>query len=560
MLVRADADGQIGMGHIMRTLALAQAWRRRGGRAIFACASLVEAVEEKIVAGGFEVRQIEGCPGDGADAEGTMALAAKAGAQVLVCDGYRFDGGYLEKVGKGVDRLLWVTDFPSSESLPADFLLNQNVWASLEDYAERPAGRRFLLGAGFAMLREEFRSFPRGSRAPEEGEAAEGKRVLVSLGGADPDDVTAKILRALKPLAAADGCRLRAVVGTANPHLEALLSEFGEDEGVELLINPASMVEVLAEADLVVSGGGSTCWELCYLGKPMILLSLAENQERIVKGLAAAGAARDAGGLEPGRLRSEVEDLLQDSEARAGMSRAGMRLVDGRGADRVAAALDGRLHLTLATAGEGWVRETVGPFVEQLKRRGHEVSVVYDNADVAEGDIAMFLSFWSIVPAGVLERNAHNLVVHASALPQGKGWSPLTWQILEGENRIPLTLFEAEPSVDSGDIYDSAVMEFSGHELLGELREKLMEKTFELCLRFIDAYPEVITRRKPQEGESSFYKRRSPEDSRLDPDKSIAAQFNLFRTVDNECYPAHFDHLGHRFLLRIEKCSEGGSP
>ena len=130
--------------------------------------------------------------------------------------------------------------------------------------------------------------------------------------------------------------------------------------------------------------------------------------------------------------------------------------------------------------------------------------------------------------------NKHNLVVHESALPHGKGWSPLTWQILEGKNEIPITLFEAEESVDSGKIYITDTMHFNGTELVEELRQIQGEYTIKMCVSFVEGYPGITSREKAQSGRSSYFKKREPEDSKLDPDKTIREQFNLLRVVDNE--------------------------
>jgi methionyl-tRNA formyltransferase len=145
-------------------------------------------------------------------------------------------------------------------------------------------------------------------------------------------------------------------------------------------------------------------------------------------------------------------------------------------------------------------------------------------------------------------------VVHESALPKGKGWSPLTWQILEGKSKVPITLFEAELSVDSGEIYFQKIINFEGHELVDELRKAQGEATIELALSFVDAYPRIVG--KKQKGKATFYPRRRPADSELDPRKSIKSLFNQLRVADNERYPAFFRHKGNKYVLKIYKENE----
>lgn len=187
----------------------------------------------------------------------------------------------------------------------------------------------------------------------------------------------------------------------------------------------------------------------------------------------------------------------------------------------------------------------------QLREREHEVCEVENPQELPEGDVAFFLSCEQIIKKEVRDRNTHNLVIHASALPKGKGWSPTTWKILEGENEIPLTLFEAVDKVDAGDVYATGAISLEGHELIDEVRQKEGKAIVDLALSFVDRYPNIVG--KPQEGEESFYPRRTPKDSELDPNKSLVELFDMLRIVDNERYPAFFTHRGHTYTLKIYK-------
>lgn len=192
-------------------------------------------------------------------------------------------------------------------------------------------------------------------------------------------------------------------------------------------------------------------------------------------------------------------------------------------------------------------KELVTKFLE----RGHDATLVHTLDEIPKGDIAFFLSCEHIVSPAVRSKNTYNLVIHGSELPKGKGWSPLTWQILEGKHSIPITMFEAADAVDSGDVYGRASVTFEGHELIDELRAGEAEGIMRLALSFVDAYPHNAATQ--QSGEESFYERRTPKDSELDPEKTIAEQFNLLRVVDNERYPAYFVHQGHTYIVKIYK-------
>ncbi|MGR3176662.1 MAG: formyltransferase family protein [Candidatus Anammoxibacter sp.] len=209
--------------------------------------------------------------------------------------------------------------------------------------------------------------------------------------------------------------------------------------------------------------------------------------------------------------------------------------------------------ITIVSDADSWINNYITPLVEKLKNNRHLLRWFHKVSDIQEGDLVFYLGCEQIVPKEILNRNRHNLVVHESALPEGKGWSPLTWQILEGKNEIPITLFEAVEKVDSGVIYLQDVMHFKGDELIDELRKIQAEKTNELILKFINDYPKIVKKGVEQCGKDSFYRKRTSKDSRLDPDKTIKEQFDLLRTVDNKRYPAFFEMYGETYLLEIKK-------
>lgn len=211
------------------------------------------------------------------------------------------------------------------------------------------------------------------------------------------------------------------------------------------------------------------------------------------------------------------------------------------------------LRLSLCTDETTWLNPHLEPLVADWRDAGHEVVHVHDPAAIPAGDVCFLLSLSRIVPASVRARNTHTLVVHGSDLPRGRGWSPMSWQVLEGASEIPMTLFEAEDGVDSGVIYLQEHFALDGTELVEELRALVAASTVRLCRRFAAEYPGVVTGARAQAGEPSFYARRRPEDSRLDPELSLREQLNLLRVVDNKRYPAFFDVDGQRYYLQITK-------
>jgi len=175
----------------------------------------------------------------------------------------------------------------------------------------------------------------------------------------------------------------------------------------------------------------------------------------------------------------------------------------------------------------------------------------FDTRDVTNIDVLFILGYTKILRAEFLVSNSLNLVVHESALPHGKGFSPVQWQILEGVNEIPVCLIEAADSVDSGDIFGMTTIKLDRHELMPEIRLAQANATKELIITFLNKFPECS--KVTQTGIATHYRRRLRDDDRLDPDKTIREQFNQLRIVDNDLYPAYFEIDGIRYFLRITK-------
>ena len=203
-----------------------------------------------------------------------------------------------------------------------------------------------------------------------------------------------------------------------------------------------------------------------------------------------------------------------------------------------------------------WINASIPEMLFSWLAAGHQVSWVHDAAALPAGDICFYLSYGRIVGPELLARYRNNLIVHESDLPKGRGWSPLTWQVLEGADSICVTLFEAADAVDSGLIYLQEKIELRGNELVDDFRRLQAEATFRLCKSFVADYPQPLNKSRPQAGESNYYRRRLPADGQLDPDKTLRGQFNLLRVSDNQRYPAWFEVVGTKYSLYIEKVEQ----
>ena len=127
--------------------------------------------------------------------------------------------------------------------------------------------------------------------------------------------------------------------------------------------------------------------------------------------------------------------------------------------------------ITILTDKSSWMNKYNLILKQKLIELGYSVSLIHSKDEIQQGDVLFLLSCFEIVSKKFLDLNKNNIVVHASDLPKGKGWSPTSWQILEGKNKIPLTLFEASEKMDSGDYYIKDVLELNGFELINEWQE-----------------------------------------------------------------------------------------
>ena len=186
------------------------------------------------------------------------------------------------------------------------------------------------------------------------------------------------------------------------------------------------------------------------------------------------------------------------------------------------------------------------PHLERFaKKRG---MVLTDDVSNEGGDFLFLVSCTRIIGKEIRDRFKHVLVIHESDLPKGRGWSPLAWQVLEGKTRIVISLLEAADRVDSGRIWAKFTLNLEGHELAHEIAKKAAIVKTTLIDLALNAEPKPFE----QVGAATYYPRRTPEDSRLDPFRSIADQFDLLRVCEPR-FPAFFDYRGHRYTVTVAK-------
>lgn len=210
-----------------------------------------------------------------------------------------------------------------------------------------------------------------------------------------------------------------------------------------------------------------------------------------------------------------------------------------------------KFNIVIYTPKNSWMYEYSFKLKKHLENNSCSVVLEEQHNFDYHADFAFYLSYPYILGSEELTCNTHNIVVHASKLPQGKGWSPISWQILEGKNNIPITLFEANEQVDSGMIYLEDTLYLKGDELSLAWRRMLGKKIIEMCMVFLSDSDYYIKNAYPQNGAESFYRKRTLQDSELDVNLSLSEQFNLLRIVDNENYPAFFKINNKKYILKI---------
>jgi len=303
----------------------------------FACVSITPPLEERISKEGFGLKKIYAEAGSKNDQALTCSLITALGAEEelsVVLDGYQFDGEFQRELKKTGCRLMVMDDYGHAEFYHADWVLNQNLSSSKDLYANRSPWTQLLLGTKYSLLREEFLKYQGFKR--EIPDIA--RKVLVTLGGADPDNVTQKVIQVLAGI----DLKMKVVVGGSNPHLASLRQTVtvlgGAAAQIELVVNPKNIPELMAWADLAVAAGGSTAWELSFMGVPSIYLILAENQreislalERLEMGLSLDACAENL----MNTLPIKIQEIKGDQKLRQTISANTSRIVDGLGAARV---------------------------------------------------------------------------------------------------------------------------------------------------------------------------------------------------------------------------------
>jgi len=333
LVIRADANVKMGTGHLMRCLALSQAWKDSGGEVIFITACSNEQLLQCLYDEKFIVRQLEHSHPDPHDWEETKRFLDKYQRAWLILDGYHFDSDYQRKVKETGHKLLVIDDMAHLPHYYADIILNQNLHAKNLQYSCEPY-TKLLLGTKYVILRQEFLKWKGWKRKIPES----AKKILVTLGGSDPRNITLKIIHALQQVNIPD-LEVTVIIGACNPHADTLKEAIRQSRFfIRLLRNVKNMPELMAWADLAVSSAGITVWELAFMGVPTIVGVTAPIEEFLVDGLEKYGLFINVGWfdrLDVEQLAKILRELIQNEAARRNMTMLSQHLIDGAGRSRV---------------------------------------------------------------------------------------------------------------------------------------------------------------------------------------------------------------------------------
>lgn len=186
----------------------------------------------------------------------------------------------------------------------------------------------------------------------------------------------------------------------------------------------------------------------------------------------------------------------------------------------------------------------------------HDVDLLQKKNELTGGDILFMISCSEIITVNDREKYSASLVLHASDLPKGRGWSPHIWEIANGAEFITLSLLEAEDKLDSGKIWKKIRVPISRSALWDEINHTIFEAEINLINFAIEEFDIVSPLSQDQIDDVSYYAKRTPLHSRIDVNKTLAEQFDLIRVCDPKRYPAFFEYLGTKYILKLEKNCE----
>lgn len=346
ILIRVDASAKIGIGHLMRCIALAQALKKKDYNVIFVSRKLDFASEDILSRHDFNLELLEDDIDENKDGDLTSQIAQNHGARCIMVDHYGLQEDFRTLLKNKGFHLLVVDDILKQSRITADIILNQNIGAqSLEPVYRKiaPEAKAFLLGEKYVMFRSEILSrgesirFLRTRKLEVLQQKKRNPNILVTFGGTDSLGLSPRIIEVFKNIPSDLFQQIYVVLGSnvSSSVLTATKTAMRNFPVVNLFINP-DMAALMEDADVAVTAGGSTVYELAFMGVAQVILKIAENQDLVCRSFAQKKSAQVLfSPIKKEDLSKAILDLLHNRDLISGYSRMNMDIVDGMGVDRV---------------------------------------------------------------------------------------------------------------------------------------------------------------------------------------------------------------------------------
>ena len=360
VLFRTDASLDIGTGHVMRCLTLAEALRDHGAHCRFTCRSHPGNLIKEIKQRGFDVFELpyeSNWTGTEAtqsvhaawlgtgwkmDAEQTKVGAGESAIDWLIVDHYALDARWERALAPHCRKLMVIDDL-ADRPHACDLLLDQTFGRNTADYSPLvPDDCHLLCGSQYALLRAEFNAL-RPYSLQRRAQPAALRELLITMGGVDKGNATGQVLQALHTCALPTDCRITVVMGATALWLDEIRTQAQDMPWrTQVLIGVSDMAKLMADSDLAIGAAGATSWERCCLGLPTIMFMLAENQRKISQELEKSGGVKliKLGQNAETQLRKELLKLVDDPAQRMQMSDCAASVVSGSGVNTVICKLE----------------------------------------------------------------------------------------------------------------------------------------------------------------------------------------------------------------------------
>lgn len=367
VLFRTDASLQIGIGHVMRCLTLADALAARGAACQFICRAHEGNLNEFIRKEGYVTHVLPEAPETGTgsvvprpdtsvldlahsawldatqgeDAEACAPILAAQGADWLIVDHYALDARWERALAPHYHKLMVIDDL-ADRSHACVLLLDQTFGRETTDYRPLvPDACSLLCGSQYALLRPDFAALRTYSLQRRTQPVL--RELLITMGGVDKGNATGQVLQALRNCPLPADCRVTVVMGETAPWQEEVRKQAKDMPMLtRVLVGVSDMAQLMADSDLAIGAAGATSWERCCLGLPTIMLVLAENQLKVAQGLQWSGGAKLISLVQGAttQLRELLVPFIADPVQLLRMSECAAAIVDGAGADAVAQRME----------------------------------------------------------------------------------------------------------------------------------------------------------------------------------------------------------------------------